>query len=55
MFGRYVDDIIRTARAQKVEDILKQAKTLHPALEKDGSIPFLDILVTRTSAGIIAY
>ena len=59
MLGRYADDIIRTTCAQVVEDILKQTNTLQPALEftvdlkNDFSIPFLDMLVTGTSAGIL--
>ena len=31
-FGRYVDDIIRTARVTDIDDIMSQANKLHPCL-----------------------
>ena len=50
--GRYVDDVIRSAKTQEVDEILKKSNKLHTNLEftverlDNGSIPFLDMLVT---------
>ena len=53
VFGRYVDDIIRTARVTDIHDIMSEANKLHPCLrftserEVDNEIPFLDMTVER--------
>ena len=53
VFGRYVDDIIRTAKVTDIDDIMSQANNLHPCLkftsekEVDNKIPFLDMMVER--------
>ena len=50
--GRYVDDVIRSAKTQDVDQILEKSNKLHTNLEftverlDNGSIPFLDMLVT---------
>ena len=53
IFGWYVDDIIRTSKRGEIEEIVRQANTLHPCLkftielECDGKLPFLDMLLHR--------
>ena len=53
VFGRYVNDIIRTARKEAIHGILGSANSLHPSLEftveeeNKGTIPFLDMLLRR--------
>ena len=50
--GRYVDDVIRSAKTQEVDEILEKSNKLHTNLEfkverlDNGSIPFLDMLAT---------
>ena len=54
VFGRYMDDIIRTAKREEIRDILAVANSLHPCLEftieeeTEEKIPFLDMLLERT-------
>ena len=53
LFERYMDDIIRSIRADAVEEKLKQINGLHGnlkftmELEQEGKIPFLDMLLIR--------
>ena len=53
VFGRYVDDIIRTAKVADIDDIMSHANNLHPCLkftserEVDNKIPFLDTMGER--------
>ena len=50
-FGRYVDDILRSAKVSNIDRILEFSNNLHPNLEftietlKDNSMPFLDMEV----------
>ena len=50
--GRYVDDVIRSAKTREVDEILEKSNKLHTNLDftverlDNGSIPFLDMLVT---------
>ena len=52
IFGRYVDDVIRSSKNANIESILSFVNSLHVNLEftierlNDRKIPFLDILVT---------
>ena len=49
---RYVDDVIRSAKTQEIDEILDKSNKLHANLEftveklENDSIPFLDMLVT---------
>ena len=51
LFERYMDDIIRTIKVEDIDDKLNEINNLHPNLkftieyEKDGKIPFLDMLL----------
>ena len=51
VFGRYVDDILRSAKVSNIERILEVSNNLHPNLEftietlKDNAMPFLDMEV----------
>ena len=53
LFERYMDDIIRTIKAEDIDKKLTEINNLHPNLkftierEKDGKIPFLDMLLIR--------
>ena len=60
MYSRYVDDVFSHFRSQE-ESIMfhKRLNSLHPSLrftvegEEDGSLPFLEVKVTRTEAGMV--
>ena len=49
---RYVDDVIRSAKTQEIDEILEKSNKLHTNLEftverlDNGRISFLDMLVT---------
>ena len=51
IFGRYVDDILRSAQSDSIDSILDMVKTLHHNLEffierlRDNGIHFLDMFV----------
>ena len=51
VFGRYVDDILRSAKVSNIDRILEVSNNLHTSLEftietlKDNSMPFLDMEV----------
>ena len=53
LFERYMDDIIRTIQTNQIEGKLQEINELHNNLkftiegEKDGEIPFLDMLLMR--------
>ena len=53
LFGRYIDDLIRSIAEEQVELKLAQLNSIHPNLkftveyEKDGQIPYLDMLLIR--------
>ena len=54
IFHRYMDDILRSMKRDDVDGILARVNALHPNLEftieteDGGSIPFLDMLITRS-------
>ena len=58
LFERYMDDIIRTIQSNKIDGKLNEINELHNnlkftmELEKDGEIPFLDMLLMRTDIQI---
>ena len=53
VFGRYVDDVIRTAKRSNVDFILEYVSKLHPNLQftaeeqANGQIPFLDMKIKQ--------
>ena len=53
LFERYMDDIIRSIKHEKIEEKLQQINNIHANLkftievEQDGRIPFLDMLLIR--------
>ena len=53
LYSRYMDDIIRSIKVREIETKLKEINSLHLQLrftmerEKEGSIPFLDMLILR--------
>jgi predicted GIY-YIG superfamily endonuclease len=60
-YGRFVDDILSVNRARQTQNILKNLNSFHHKVqfthetEKDGTIPFLDILIKRTGNGKFEY
>ena len=50
VFGRYVDDILRSVKMSEIASLVETANKLHPNLEFaknleiDGALPFLDML-----------
>ena len=60
LYDRYVDDVFSFFENKSQSLLFKERlKSLHPALqftmdeEKDGSLPFMDVRVTRTKSGIL--
>ena len=53
-FGRYVDDILRSAKSADIDELLRNVNNLHRNLEftverqESGCLPFLDMLVKQT-------
>ena len=53
LFGRYMDDVIRSISGEHVESKLTELNNIHPNLkftveyERDGQIPYLDMLLIR--------
>ena len=58
IFGRYVDDIIRTSKRGEIEENLRPASTLHPCIEFtielkcDEELHFLDTFLLRDQSRI---
>ena len=55
VYSRYMDDILRDIQRDNTEEKLKEINSLHPSLkftiecETKQSLPFLDMLITRTN------
>ena len=55
LFGRYMDDILRSAKSNDIDKILERVNKLHPNLEftiesqQSGCLPFLDMMVKQTN------
>ena len=53
LFERYMDNIMRTIKAEDIDEKLTEINNLHPnlkftiELEKDEKLPFLDMLLIR--------
>jgi hypothetical protein len=58
---RYVDDVFAIVHKDKVSDVLASLNSFHPKIqftverEVNGSLPFLDLLVTRERNGYLGY
>ena len=63
LWKRYVDDILEIVKKDGVDELTSHLNAADPTgsikftyeLEKDGSIPFLDVLLTRRSNGSIRF
>ena len=55
LYSRYMDDVIRSIKRNKIEHVLQSINELHSSLkftierENDGKLPFLDMLVIRNN------
>ena len=58
IFGRYVDDILRSVKVAEIDRLLSYVNTLHPNLEftiklqLNGTLPFLDMLIRQSGRTI---
>ena len=58
IFGRYVDDILRSVKVAETDRLLSYVNTLHPNLEftiwlqLNGTLPFLDMLIRQSGRTI---
>ena len=54
IFGRYVDDILRSVKVAEIDRLLSYVNTLHPnlaftiELQLNGTLPFLDMLMCQS-------
>ena len=60
LFSRYMDDVVRDIDKNDIEKVLHNINNLHPSLhftteiEKEGSLPFLDMKIIRANGQLIS-
>ena len=60
IFTRYMDDVLRNAKVNQIEQKLQELNSLHPNLkftierEVDGALPFLDMKIMRSEQGTLS-
>ena len=61
LWKRYVDDTLCIIGSNEVDELLLHINSIRPSIkftvetEKDGSLPFLDTLVSRSDSGTLSF